>query len=122
MSQIKTSPGTMQNLLIKVFGEKHRQYVVLALNWRRIVGDYFAKQSTVVKVDKKVLFIGADNSVIIQEFVLIKENLKSKINSMLPVEIEDIVFFTTARFNQKRSKRYVRRKKDILSYSHKDMN
>lgn len=112
----------MQNLLIKVFGEKHRQYVVLALNWRRIVGDYFAKQSTVVKVDKKVLFIGADNSVIIQEFVLIKENLKSKINSMLPVEIEDIVFFTTARFNQKRSKRYVRRKKDILSYSHKDMN
>ncbi len=96
----------MQNLLIKVFGEKHREYVILALNWRTIVGDYLAKHSSVVKIEKKTLFIGTDSSIVSQEFVLLKENLKMKINSQLPVDIQDIVFFTTSRFKHK--KRYVK--------------
>ncbi len=90
---IKTSRIAMQNLLINTLGEKYRIFITLSLHWRNTVGNYLAKYSQVVKIEKNILFIGVKNNVILQELVLIKDDLKVKINRTLSLNIQEIVFF-----------------------------
>lgn len=90
---IKTSANTVQNLLIKIFGEKHRDYVIAAINWKSTVGEYLARYSKVIKVEKQVLFVAVENSTMMQEFILIRDDLKDRLNRKLPITINEIVFF-----------------------------
>ena len=94
---LRTNTRSMQSLLIKILGDKHRDYVIIALNWSNTVGAYLAKYSKVIKIEKKVLFIAVENSVMLQEFVLLRDDLLARLNCSLPVVIEDIIFFIESR-------------------------
>ena len=90
---ISTTVCAMQNLLVRMFGDKYRDYVTVALNWRNVVGDYLYKHSKVMKIQQDIIFIGVSNSVVMQELILIREDLKQKINRKLSLDIKDIVFY-----------------------------
>jgi len=65
------------------------------------VGEFFAKHCRVVKIDKNVLFVGVENSVIMQELILIRDQLKDKIDRTLFIHLKEIVFFITEGYTHK---------------------
>ncbi len=83
----------LKNLLIKILGEPNKDYVALSLNWSEIVGEYLAENSYVFNIEKNVVFVGVSNSVIMQEFCLLRDCLKKKITRIMKIKVNDIVFF-----------------------------
>lgn len=83
----------LQNLLLKILGEENKDYITLTLNWSSIVGKYLAENSYVYNIENNVLFIGVGNSVVMQEFCLMRDRLQKKISQQLQIKFKDIIFF-----------------------------
>lgn len=83
----------LQNLLLKILGEENKDYITLTLNWSSIVGKYLAENSYVYNIENNVLFIGVGNSVVMQEFCLMRDRLQEKISQQLQIKFKDIIFF-----------------------------
>ncbi len=94
--------NSLPDFLVRIFGESHRDYVMLALNWRYIVGEFLTNYSKVMKLENKTLFVSVSNSVVMQELILIKDELKMKIGRNLNIPVKDIIFYTSN--DQKQSK------------------
>jgi hypothetical protein len=94
--------NSLPDFLVSIFGEKHRDFVVLSLNWRHIAGDFLTNYSKVSKLENKTLFVSVSNSVVMQELILIKDDLKMKIGRNLNIPVKDIIFYTSN--DQKQSK------------------
>ncbi len=92
MAMIKLD-SPLQNLLIKILGEKNRVYIDLSLHWSNIVGKYLADNSYIFNVENNVLFVGVANSVVMQEMCLMRDKLIERIKKQLKLEIKDIVYF-----------------------------
>jgi len=85
-----------------MLGEDKGDFVALILNWRSIVGDFLASKTRVISVKDSVILIGVDNNVVMQELVLLKEELKRRINRVVPMEDKTLYFVT--KDNAKRNK------------------
>lgn len=67
---------------------------LIALNWRNIVGDLLAERSTPEKYEHHVLFVRVTNPTWMQELVLIKPKIIKRMNKLLDLQVNDIIFMT----------------------------
>ena len=85
----------LPDFLVRLFGEQHRDFVEISLHWKFITGIYLANYSKVAKFEQGTLFIAVENSVVMQELILIKDILKKKVKDSLDISLKDIVFYIT---------------------------
>jgi len=83
-----------KNFVLKIAGDKYRFLALIVLNWRDIVGELLAERSTPEKYEHHVLFVKVSNPTWMQELVLIKPQIITRINSLLDLQINDIIFLS----------------------------
>ena len=84
--------GQLKKILLKIAGEKHHDLVMIALAWKPLVGDILADRSKITKYEKGVLYIKAANHVWMQDFVLNKPELLTKLKEKTGLNIKNILF------------------------------
>ncbi len=86
----KIIDGLIQNLSNKGFSRE----IKIALLWNKTVGRLLNKRSRITKLENNILFILVDNNVWLQEFILQKSKIISRINKHLSKsdKISDIIF------------------------------
>lgn len=89
-----SSADAIKKLLYKIVDDKNKPFMMIALNWKNIVGDLLAERSKVKKLKKNILFIATNNNVWMQELALRKNIIIKEIKHKLDIELSDIVFFT----------------------------
>jgi predicted nucleic acid-binding Zn ribbon protein len=93
---LKNIKNNISSVIFKIGGKKYHDLIVIALSWKDIVGPIMAEHSFVVKYVNYTLYIGVTESVWLQEFVLNKHFLLTKMNSavksQLSAEIKNIIF------------------------------
>lgn len=92
-----------RNLVLKIAGEKYRFLVLIALNWQDIVGELLAEQSTPEKYEHHILFVKVRNPIWMQELILIKQQIVERMNKMLDLQVNDIIFLTGSKYARKHS-------------------
>lgn len=92
MDFIRTG-NVLHKLVHTIAGEEYKDFVSIVFGWKRIVGELLAERATIHKIEKNVLFVSVSNNVWMQELVLRKFQLMSDIQSVLGIELKDIVFF-----------------------------
>lgn len=81
-----------RDLVLRIAGEKYRFLALIALNWKNIVGELLAERSAPEKYEHHVLFVTVSNSTWMQELVLIKPQILSRLNTHLKLQVNEIVF------------------------------
>jgi hypothetical protein len=81
-----------RDLVLKIAGEKYYYLALIALNWKNIVGELLAERSTPEKYEHHVLFVKVTNSTWMQELILIKPLILSRLNSNPELQVNEIVF------------------------------
>lgn len=69
--------------MLKLGGKRYHDLVLIALEWRDVVGSLIADHARVVKYVNNSLYIGVDSSVWLQELVLMKNDILNKLNKKL---------------------------------------
>jgi predicted nucleic acid-binding Zn ribbon protein len=88
-------------VIFRLGGDKYHDFIRIYLAWRGIVGDLLAERSHPVKLVKKVLYVGVENSTWMQELILLKAEILKKCRLTLNNELDEIVFI----IKSKRKKR-----------------
>jgi hypothetical protein len=89
-----------KDLVLKLAGEKYRFLALIALSWREIVGDILAERSTPEKYEHHVLFVRVSNSTWMQELVLIKPQIISRMNDLLKLQVNEIIFLAGNKYDR----------------------
>lgn len=79
-------------VIYRLGGDKYHDFIRIFLAWRGIVGDLLSERSHPVKLAKRVLFVGVENSTWMQELILLKPEILKKCQIVLNNELDDIVF------------------------------
>jgi hypothetical protein len=89
-----------KDLVLKLAGEKYRFLALIALSWREIVGDILAERSTPEKYEHHVLFVRVSNPTWMQELVLIKPQIISRMNDLLKLQVNEIIFLAGNKYDR----------------------
>jgi len=92
-----------RDFVLRIAGEKYRFLALIALNWKNIVGELLAEHSTPEKYEHHILFVKVSNPTWMQELVLIKLQILNRVNSLLDLQVNDIIFMTGSRHARKHS-------------------
>ena len=85
--------NALHKLVFELAGTEFRDLVRIAFGWKKIVGKILSQRTAIQKLEKKILFVSVTNNVWMQELILNKSKIITKIKSISNVEIEDIIFF-----------------------------
>jgi len=88
--------STLMNIVIRIAGDKYKDFITLYFAWKEIVGRILAQYSHVHKIENKTIFIAVSNNVWLQELILKKQYILEKIEQITPGIIREIVFFMRA--------------------------
>ena len=91
-----------KDLVLKLAGEKYRFLALIALAWKDVVGELLAERSTPEKYEHHILFVKVANPTWMQELVLIKPMIVSRLNTKLDLQINDIIFLTGSKHARKK--------------------
>jgi hypothetical protein len=89
-----------KDLALKLAGEKYRFLALIALSWRETVGDLLAERSTPEKYEHHVLFVRVSNPTWMQELVIIKPLIISRLNSLLNLQVNEIIFMAGNKYGK----------------------
>ncbi len=89
----KKAGNIFHSLLFRLAGAKYRDFVRLVLVWEDVVGHLLAEKAKIYKVDGNVVFVKVDNNIWMQELVLLKPEIKKKLERQSGIKIKEIVFF-----------------------------
>ncbi|MCK9328583.1 MAG: DUF721 domain-containing protein [Candidatus Cloacimonetes bacterium] len=89
MNRINSS---IKNLLFRIAGNKYQELVVIALNWKYIVGNLLSERSQILKYERKILYVKVCNHVWMQEFILHRPDIIKKMKEKTNIEIDNILF------------------------------
>ena len=88
-----TSVGNYcRDIVLRVAGDRYYYLALIALIWKDIVGDILAERSAPEKYEHHVLFVKVLNSTWMQELILIKPMIISRLNDNPKLQVNDIVF------------------------------
>ena len=90
-----------KDFVLRIAGEKYRFLALIALNWKIIVGELLAERSTPEKYEHHVLFVKVANPTWMQELVLIKPQIISRMNNLLDLQVNDIIFMAGSKHARK---------------------
>lgn len=85
--------NNLKKIVYTIAGPEQRDFVSIAFGWKKIVGNLLSERSSINKLENGVLFISVTNNVWMQELILRKFQIMKDINSILNVQLSDIVFF-----------------------------
>lgn len=85
--------NVFQRTLLKLAGERYREFVFIYQAWGSIVGSLLAEKSHPTKYDKQVLFVAVSNNTWMQELILLKSNILARYRFEHKIDIKQIVFF-----------------------------
>ncbi len=88
-----TAGHFLNDLIIRLAGEKFRDYSTILLGWKKIVGKTVADKAKPVKFEHGVLKVAVNNNVWLQELILYKHKIRSRYRKKYNLEIKDIIFF-----------------------------
>ncbi len=91
-----------KSVVYKIAGEDKKDFVTLAFGWKKIVGKLLAERTNLHKLENQVLFVSVYNSVWLQELILRKTQIKKDIESVLKLNLKEIVFFVGKENHQTR--------------------
>ena len=95
LTSVKSS---IKDLLFQIAGEDKKDFVLINLAWKRIVGKIIADKSFVLSQKEDVLFIGVKNNIWMQELVLQKDFLLQELNKVISNnKIKQIIFTLKSR-------------------------
>ncbi len=84
----------LHKLLFKIAGSENKPLIILALQWKEIVGKILAERSFVYKMENKTVFIGVTNNVWMQELTLNKQMILKRIKERCKLDLKDIIFIS----------------------------
>ncbi len=84
--------SSLQNLLFRIAGEKYKDLVIIALNWKIIVGKLLSERSRILKLERKILYVKVCNHIWMQEFILHRPDIIKKLKENTNIEIDNILF------------------------------
>ncbi len=90
-----------QDFVLRIAGDKYRFLALIALNWKNVVGDLLAERSTPEKYEHHVLFVKVSNPTWMQELILIRQQIMDRLNNLLDLQVNDMVFFTGGKHAKK---------------------
>ncbi len=90
-----------RDLVLKIAGEKYYFLALIALNWKNIVGELLAERSAPEKYEHHVLFVKVTNSTWMQELILIKPMILSRLNENKNLQVNEIVFIMGSKHAKK---------------------
>ena len=77
---------------IEALGHQHKMKEVnLVSNWEKIVGKLVAKHTKKIYIKNKILFVNLDSAVIRNELMMMREQLRTRLNEHAGSEIIDKV-------------------------------
>jgi hypothetical protein len=97
----QTLGNLYRDFVLKIAGERYRLLALIALSWRDTVGDLLAERSTPEKYEHHVLFVKVSNPSWMQELILIKQDIISRLNSRLELQVNDIIFMAGKKHGKK---------------------
>jgi hypothetical protein len=97
-----TSLGNQcRSFVLRIAGEKYHFLALIALSWKDIVGELLAERSAPEKYEHHVLFVKVTNPTWMQELVLIKPMILSRLNINLKLQVNEIVFIMGSKHARK---------------------
>jgi hypothetical protein len=90
-----------RDFVLRLAGEKYHFLALIALSWREIVGDLLAERSMPEKYEHHVLFVKVSNATWMQELVLIKPQIINKMNKLLDLQVNEIIYLTGSKHARK---------------------
>ncbi len=90
-----------RDIVLRIAGDKYRFLALIALSWQDIVGELLAERSTPEKYDHHILFVKVSNSTWLQELILIKPTIISRLNNNLDLQVNDIIFIVGSKHAKK---------------------
>jgi hypothetical protein len=90
-----------KDFVLKLAGEKYHNLALIAFSWKEIVGELLAERSAPAKYEHHVLFVKVSNPTWMQELVLIKPQIITRANSLLDLQINEIVYLTGSKHARK---------------------
>jgi hypothetical protein len=94
----------LKELVFRLAGEKYKNLVEIALLWEDLVGPLLAERSFISHLDQNVLFVSVTNSTWMQEYVLLKQPLITKLHEKGFTSITDIVFVNKSKQTKRKVK------------------
>lgn len=83
----------LESLIIRIAGEKLRDFSYILLGWKDIVGKIVADKAKPVKYENGILKVAVRNNIWLQELILYKYKIKAQFRKRYQLEIKDIIFF-----------------------------
>ena len=96
--------SAIHKLVFSIAGPENRDFISIAFGWKNIVGKLLAERAFIHKIENNTLFVAVTNNVWMQELVLQKQMIITKIFDQLTIKISDIVFFITSDAKQYKHK------------------
>lgn len=87
-----SSQDACKQMVMKLAGDRFRDFVILYRNWAGVVGDLLAGMSHPIKCDKGLLYIAVSNNVWLQELVILKKKIIYELTLKTGIVITDIYF------------------------------
>lgn len=87
-----SSQDACTQMVMRLAGERFRDFVVLYRNWAVIVGELLAERSHPVKCEKGLLYVAVCNNVWLQELVILKKKIMLELNKKTGIPINEIYF------------------------------
>ena len=83
----------LDDLILRIAGEKLRNYAAIRLKWESVVGKNTAANANPVFFDKGVLKVAVSNNIWLQELILYKHKIRARYKKLYDINIENIIFF-----------------------------
>ena len=81
----------IKSILLTIAGDNYRELVIIALAWKKTMGDLLSERYKIVKFENNVLFIKAVNHVWLQDFVLYRPVYIEKLRKETNIDVQNII-------------------------------
>ncbi len=98
-----------KSFILRVAGEKYRDFALVLVNWGECVGELLASYSNVEKYEDGIIYISVVDNVWLQEFFLLKSQIIERLHGKTDLAIRDIIFYAKNREKYKwlRNKKFL---------------
>jgi predicted nucleic acid-binding Zn ribbon protein len=89
----KSTSNFLNDLVISLAGEELRDYSIILIGWKNIVGRIVADKAKPVNINNGVLKVAVRNNIWLQELILYKHKIRSQYKKKHGLDLKDIIFY-----------------------------
>ena len=84
----------LDKLLFQLAGEKYRDFLIISLSWKDVVGELLAARTKVKKFKKNVLYVTVEHPAWMTELVIHRPLILEQLKEQTKLKIDNILFST----------------------------